>query len=101
MPYVNLNHRKVCLVVDPDDFGGVRCGIPVKRHLNLGGLIHDMVVRQDVTLFVDNDAGTETSLGSWPLIGEIEEAIEEVLERLLLLLLIVIRSHLIAAALFP
>ena len=55
-----------------------------------------MIVREDVSLFVDNHARAQATLGSRSLIGKIKEAIKKVLEWLLVL--IVLRTHLAVAA---
>ena len=101
MAHFNFQDRQIGLFVDPNDLGGVLGLFPVQRDLNLGGLIHDVIVRQDEALLVDDHARAQAALGLRALIRKIEEAVEKVLKRLLVLILIVRRTQLAAAIALP
>ena len=84
---------------DSHHLGGVGRRVAVECHLNLGGLIHHVIVGEDKSLLVDDHARTKAALRSRPLIGKIEEPIEKILKWLLLLVaLLITRAHLVSIA---
>src|SRR5712671_1773900 len=92
MAYIDLDDGKIGFFVRTDHLGGIGHLFAVQRHLNLGGLVHNVIVREDVSLFVDNHARPQTPLGSGSLVRKIKEAIEEVLKGLLVL--VILGAHL-------
>ena len=84
---VNFDDGQIGLFVRADHLGGVGRRVSVKGHLNLRRLIHNVIIRQDIALLVDDHSGTQAALGRRSLIREIKKSIEEILEWLLLLVL--------------
>ncbi len=77
---VNLDHREIGVFVDADHARVVVARIAVEAHLNLGGVVDHVVVREDEALLIDDHARTQAALGVRRVIGRIEEAVEEILE---------------------
>ena len=102
--HFNFQNRQIGLFVNPDDLGGVLCLVPIQCDLNLGGLIDDVIVRQNKTLLIDDHARAQAAFGRRAFVRKIEEAVEKVLERLLILVLAVLvirRTHLATAIALP
>ena len=99
--HFNFQNRQIGFFVDAHDLGRVLCLFPLQRDLNFCGSIDDVIVRQDEALLVDDHAGAQAALRRRPLIRKIEEAVEKVLERLLILLVVIRRAQFAAAIALP
>jgi len=77
---VDLDHREIGVLVKADYVAIVFGGIAVEDDLNFGGLVDDVIVGEDETLFVDDHAGAEAAFGVGAFIGRLEKTIEEIFE---------------------
>jgi hypothetical protein len=56
MTYFNLDDGKVSLFIRADDFRRVRRLFAIQGNLDLGSLVHDVIIGEDVSLFVHDHA---------------------------------------------
>src|ERR1700680_2694399 len=99
MPYIDLYNGEIGLLVDTNYLGGIGSCIAIQHDLDLGGLVHNVIVRENVTLFVDNHARAQTALSGGSLVGKIKKAIKKILKWLLVLFPRTLpRTHLAVAA---
>ncbi len=86
----NLDHCQVGVFINADNFRGVlRLVAAAQLHLDLGGLLDDVIVGENVAALVDNHAGAEAALRlRRPVLAAVEEAVEKVLHRVVLIKLL-------------
>ena len=83
-PRIDLQHREVGVFVHAHYFCGVASGFTVQLHLNLGGLVYHVVVREDVSALVHDDAGAQAALGlRRAFFLSIEKLVKEILHRII------------------
>ena len=84
---VNLDYRQVRVLVHANNFGRVACGFSVQLHLDLRGLLDDVVVRQNVSALVHDHAGTQAAFRlRRSILAAVEESVEEILHRVILII---------------
>jgi hypothetical protein len=92
-PSFAVDHRQVRILVYANNFRGVLVRIAVQLHLNLGGLLDHVIVGQDVAALVDNYARAEATLRLRRcILASVEKPVEEVLHRVVLVTLRLLRS---------
>jgi len=82
---IDLNDGEVGIVIDANHLGGVLRGVTADLDLDLGGLIDNVIVGENVAGLVENNARAQTalSLGLRLTAGpSVEEMKEEVFARI-------------------
>ena len=79
---VDFDHREIGILVDAHYMRAVFPRIAVDSHLDFSSLVDHMVICEDETFVVHDDARSEAALGIRPVIRRIEKAIEKILERI-------------------
>src|SRR5271156_2850361 len=77
----NFYHGEVGVFVEADYARVVFGGVAVESYLDFGGLVNYVIVGEDETFFVHDYAGAQAAFGVGAVVGLVEEAIEEILER--------------------
>ena len=80
----DLDDREIGVLIEAHHAGAVMIGIAVQCDLNLGGLVNHVVVREDETLLIHDDARTQAALRIRRVVGRIKEAVEEILKWIVL-----------------
>src|SRR5690348_1297939 len=77
---VNLDYRQIRVVIRADDPRGVACCIVIQLDLNLGSVFDDVIVGENITTLVDDDARAEAPFRlRRGILAAVKKAIEEIL----------------------
>ena len=78
---VNLHHRHIGCLVLADNFGGEFAAI-LQGHFHLVGIVHHMVIGQDIAVLGHDHAGTQAVFGRGenPLLSAAERGAKELAE---------------------
>src|SRR5208283_2452798 len=84
---INLDDRKVRGVIDAHNLGDVFGRVAAQLYLNLGGLVDNVIVREDVAALVDDHTGAEAALGlRLPVGASVKEMEKEILAGIVLII---------------
>ena len=82
---INLDDREVSVLIHAHNLCGIARGVSIQLHLNLGGLLDNVIISEDVAALVHNHAGSEAAVRLGRPIGTaVKEAIEEILHGIVL-----------------
>ena len=88
---VNLYNRQIRVLIDAHNLRRIFLGFVIQLHLNLGGLIHHVIVGQNISALVHDDARAQAAfrLGRRILPAlSLEKAVKEILHRIVVLIVI-------------